>query len=664
MLRYLWATIYSLASWKISQDVSPSSPDCLSAPTLPALAACYSNYTVPAAHYDAASYATAQPKDYEVLAFRAAIHRMLDISTGAADCFGTELPVALQSVYSVHSFVDQENGEAYCLLAEKHVLNGYYAYGWGFMAVPDKKITPGSSGQYPRFSQHPRLDVHLSAPHPIFDGPVDTQAAALFTQARARSLFISGRHRRAFEAPSDCESESPTGTKYYATDPAHSTVAIKDWQDAHGGCPTSSCAYIQLHGKAKTTCPQDMAFISSGLGHDPASLAWYLQTDLPARRLQAALTDAFPTWNISLPTDSPCILTASKTVFGKYVNGVPLGELCGTDATPEGATGQFVHVEQAIEAREERAYEGRASFLRFGIVQRSVGEYDTTVSASSSSSSSSSAPRRLMSMRRAGREEEVPILLRRGRVGRAGMTCGAVASVAADLVGWGRKARAAASWGSDDVEHGPRARGCTSPTRRRLQAGVGVGGASSSVIVRPPRSGRAQVLAVTTIGVRESEGVGGKWTPRAASQGVDAGSLRIGRGLEGMLQNYGGYRGVGGVSAAFARDKSAEPDLPRPRIFASFFSCYLWASMMAISATLAILPPLRLTGSTGAHRLLRAQIKTCFDITEYQRFIRSPSYQKWHLVSVTEDLQGTGKSNCPLCRDQTGLAACNCAGQA
>ncbi|KAI5827974.1 hypothetical protein K523DRAFT_373962 [Schizophyllum commune Tattone D] len=598
MLRYLWATLYSLVSWDITKDTNLSSPDCLSAPTLPALAACYANYTVPAAHYDAASYATAQPKDYEVLAFRAAIHRMLDISNGAADCFGTELPVVLQSIYSVHSFVDQENGEAYCVLAEKHVLNGHYAYGWGFMAVSDKKITPGAAVHH-LVPQHPRLDVHLSAPHPIFDGPVDTQAAALFTQARARSLFISGRHRRAFDARSDCESESPSGTKYYATDPAHSTsepfhlaqVAIKDWQDAHGGCPTASCAYIQLHGKAKTTCPQDVAFISSGLGHDPASLTWYLQTDLPARRLQAALTDAFPAWNISLPTDSPCILTASKTVFGKYVNGVPLGELCGTDATPESATGAFVHVEQAMEARGEGAYEGRASFLRFGIVQRSVGEYETTVSASSSSSSSSSAPRRLISMRRAGRDDEVPILLRLGRVGRAGMTCGAVTSVAADLVGCGRKASAAASWGRDNEEQ-PRARGCTSPTERRFEAGVGVGGASSSVIVRPPRSGRAQVFAVTTIGVRSysegGEGVGGKWTPRAASQGVDAGSFRIGRGLEGMLQNYGGYRGVGGMSATSGSDQSAEPDLPRAGISASL-SCNL---------------------------LLRAQGKTCFDITE------------------------------------------------
>ncbi|KAL1704136.1 hypothetical protein EV121DRAFT_206490 [Schizophyllum commune] len=371
MLRYLWASLYSLVSWELTQDTSTSTPDCLSAPTLAALAACYANYTVPAAHYDAASYATAQPNDYEALAFRAAIRRMLDISNGAADCFGTVLPVALQAIYSVHSFVDQENGEAYCVLAEKHVLNGHYAYGWGFMAVPDKKITPGAAVHH-LSPQHPRLDIHLSAPHPIFDGPVDTQAAALFTQARARSLFISGRHRRAFDAPSDCESESPTGTKYYATDPAHSTsepfhlaqVAIKDWQDAHGGCPTASCAYIQLHGKANTTCPQDVAFISSGLGHDPASLAWYLQTNLPARRLQAALTHAFPTWNISLPTDSPCILTASKTVFGKYVNGVPLGELCGTDATAEKATGQFVHVEQAIESRGEGAYEGWVGALR------------------------------------------------------------------------------------------------------------------------------------------------------------------------------------------------------------------------------------------------------------------------------------------------------------
>lgn len=51
-------------------------------------------------------------------------------------------------------------------------------------------------------------------------------------------------------------------------------------------------------------------------------------------------------------------------MFGKYVNGVPLGELCGTDATPESATGAFVHVEQAMEARGEGAYEGWVEALR------------------------------------------------------------------------------------------------------------------------------------------------------------------------------------------------------------------------------------------------------------------------------------------------------------
>ncbi|KAL1748696.1 hypothetical protein HDZ31DRAFT_79550 [Schizophyllum fasciatum] len=508
MLSHLWAGIYTLVSWRVAKDTQRSNlstTDCLSSPTLPALVACYSNFTVPQGFYDDAAYATAQPTPDEEAAFRAAVMRMLDISDGAADCFGTTLPDALRPIYSVHPFVDQDSGEAYCVLAEKRAIEGSYTYGWGFMAVPDEALSPAAAGAKVPDSPRPRLDVHLAAPHPVFDGPVDLQAAALFAEARARSLFVSGRHRRAYDAPSDCVNGT-SKTPYYKTDPAHSVVAIKDWQDEHGGCPAASCAYIQLHGKADTSCPQDTAFISSGLGHDDASLEWYLKKDLPARRLQAALVDVFPKWNVSMPTDSNCTLTASKTVFGRYVNGVSRRRLCSTSATPKTASGEFVHIEQATESRAENAYDGwlalpslsfnRASFLRLGIVQRSVGD-------------------RLISIRRAGRDEEVPNLLRRGRVGRAGIGCGAVTSAAAGL------------------------------------APVGVSRASSSVTVRPPRSGRAQLLAETTIGersysdggwaeyVRDSDGVGGKCTPRAASQGVEAGSLRIGRGLSGMVEGKG-----------------------------------------------------------------------------------------------------------------------------
>lgn len=42
--------------------------------------------------------------------------------------------------------------------------------------------------------------------------------------------------------------------------------AIWAWQNANGGCPSSSCAFIQFHGKSPKTCPYDQMFLSSGLG--------------------------------------------------------------------------------------------------------------------------------------------------------------------------------------------------------------------------------------------------------------------------------------------------------------------------------------------------------------------------------------------------------------
>ena len=44
------------------------------------------------------------------------------------------------------------------------------------------------------------------------------------------------------------------------------SLAISSWQQHNHGCPSSSCAYIQMHGKKRTTCPDDDVFLSSGLG--------------------------------------------------------------------------------------------------------------------------------------------------------------------------------------------------------------------------------------------------------------------------------------------------------------------------------------------------------------------------------------------------------------
>jgi len=147
-------------------------------------------------------------------------------------------------------------------------------------------------------------------------------------------------------------------------------LAISEWQ---GVCPSSSCAYIQMHGKSQKTCPDDDIFLSSGLGmtssyptlfqiytelypaRSSASLAWYRDaTDRPIKRLQRNLKSTF---HISLPSDSPCVLTATKNVFGRYLNGIDLGSVCNKGATNRTATGEFLHAEQSAAALSPLNYD-------------------------------------------------------------------------------------------------------------------------------------------------------------------------------------------------------------------------------------------------------------------------------------------------------------------
>ena len=152
-------------------------------------------------------------------------------------------------------------------------------------------------------------------------------------------------------------------------------LAISEWQRKNHGCPSSSCGYIQIHGKKLTTCPDDDIFLSAGLGmnssyhfffqiytelqpgNSSASLAWYSDaTDRPIKRLQQNLSLSFPSKHISLPSDSNCTLTATKNVFGRYLNGIQSESVCSKAATRRTATGEFIHAEQSRAARSPLNY--------------------------------------------------------------------------------------------------------------------------------------------------------------------------------------------------------------------------------------------------------------------------------------------------------------------
>ncbi|KAF9075539.1 hypothetical protein BDP27DRAFT_1415323 [Rhodocollybia butyracea] len=348
-------------NWSNNIAASSSPKFCLQQCTLNALINCLDVFTVPPDFYNESTYAAAQPRDEENAAWMSVITAMLNTNT--ADCTDVALPSPLKNIYAVTLFTDLDTKKAFCVFSETTALsNNTFAKGWGTMVVPASTKD---------ISRH----IHLSAPHPQADMHTPQQAGAMFTLSGAHSLLISGRFRSAYSSPTNCTLSVNSKTVFYKTDPAHdvdepfhsANRIIREWQNANGGCPSETCAYVQIHGKAASTCRESTIFVSSGLGTSESSLAWYRNRtlDIPARRLRDEAKVLFPTWNVSLPSDdSSCGLTATTNVFGRLLNGVAHASVCTTEATSGGATGEFIHIEQAIVSRVSDAYEQWGEVLR------------------------------------------------------------------------------------------------------------------------------------------------------------------------------------------------------------------------------------------------------------------------------------------------------------
>ena len=92
-------------------------------------------------------------------------------------------------------------------------------------------------------------------------------------------------------------------------------------------------------------------------GNSPSSVDWYTdEVDRPIKRLLEALVHIFPSEQISLPSNSVCKLTATNNVVGRYVNHIPISEVCDRAANSTTASGEFVHIEQALTMRSGDYY--------------------------------------------------------------------------------------------------------------------------------------------------------------------------------------------------------------------------------------------------------------------------------------------------------------------
>ncbi|KAK0188103.1 hypothetical protein F5146DRAFT_1062041 [Armillaria mellea] len=335
---FLQAALFSGLSWIVDET------NCLadsSITTLVDLANCFNYYTVRRDHYNNETYFAAQPNTTQSDSWGDLIASLLYVDI---NCTSVAIPPSLRDIYTISNF------DSYCVLSEIRINEwGYYDKGWGLFVVPSSR-------------NGIKRNIHLAMPHPIFDFRTPAQAVSLFTITGARSLLISGRHRSAYNASTNCLPSTAKST-YYRTDPTHdvnepfhsASRAVWGWQNVNGGCPTRSCAFIQLHGKSPTTCRTDQIFLSSGLGNS----TWYTDdVDRPIKRIQRELEDLFPDWNITLPSDSSCILTATNNVFGRMINGVDESSVCNQAATVDGSTGAFIHIEQALVASSQDAYDG------------------------------------------------------------------------------------------------------------------------------------------------------------------------------------------------------------------------------------------------------------------------------------------------------------------
>lgn len=199
-----------------AHDSSLIAVTCSFTGTLVELIDCLDKYTVRGDTYTAGGYAAAQPTVLQRKAWKDTIQAMLWINDNCTDLV---LPDSISPFFRISLFTDDRTSPepTYCILSETTAIAAsrpYYTKGWGLFVVPASRSLI-------------QRDLHISAPHPLYDGRTPQQAAAVFSagEVGGRSLLVPGRHRRALRKETGCV-PSPATSTYWVTDPVHDTVCV------------------------------------------------------------------------------------------------------------------------------------------------------------------------------------------------------------------------------------------------------------------------------------------------------------------------------------------------------------------------------------------------------------------------------------------------------
>jgi hypothetical protein len=302
-----------------SSDVAPAATlSCPSSTTLESLIDCISGQMP---QHDSDGFVA--PTSTQKADFQTVVQRML-----GQEC-DFPLPTSLSANMAIRTFTDSSNGRSYCLLMEvtSTVTPGVVDKGWGtFITYPD------ATREISHHAPHPKFDT--SSPGSSGDSYTEREAVRIFKLSDSRSYLMAGARRSANLSDSSCQ------PSYEESDCSHNVdnmfFPANQALDAFYGA--SDWTAIEWHAKAASTCPNDI-FMSIGFNANPpaGSKVLILKSQIAIQR---------PTWIVQTPRKSSCSLNATTNVSGRFLNDVPLTDVCDTNASTP--SHKFLHIEQTV----------------------------------------------------------------------------------------------------------------------------------------------------------------------------------------------------------------------------------------------------------------------------------------------------------------------------
>uniref|UniRef100_A0A7E4UZ44 DDE Tnp4 domain-containing protein n=1 Tax=Panagrellus redivivus TaxID=6233 RepID=A0A7E4UZ44_PANRE len=222
--------------------------------------------------------------------------------------------------------------------ADNRSLQPFSRY-WGYVVITGRK-----------YATKPYL--HHSSPHFESDGDVGNQSAAIFEATASRSLVVAGASRYAVR---DNNATNPCAKNYAVADAAHNnltmfhtfnTAIFKVSKVIEATTVLPDDIFLQWHGMSERSCIASPVLISIGAkGTDEV----YNDPNLTANKLKLAYGNGAHN-----PMEDPsCNLAATTNIFGRLINGVPEDEVCLHSAAEDDIKGQFLHLEQKRQARDD-----------------------------------------------------------------------------------------------------------------------------------------------------------------------------------------------------------------------------------------------------------------------------------------------------------------------